>query len=191
VSTPGDAAHPNALTRLVLISHASTTATRRAAFPSDEPLDRPGAMQPVDLGRISSFRTGPELRCRQTAAALGWDCTVDPALADLDFGEWRGQTLSEVSDTSWLTDLSAAPHGGESVHDLLARVSAWLDGLRGTGERVAAVTHPAVIRAAVVHVLGAPAQAFWRMDVVPLSFTRLSSTGSRWTLRETGHQVNQ
>ncbi|MET0237587.1 MAG: histidine phosphatase family protein [Kibdelosporangium sp.] len=191
MSTPGDAAHPNASTRLVLISHATTTATRRAAFPNDEPLDRPGAMQPVDLGRIASFRTGPELRCRQTAAALGWDCTVEPALADLDFGAWRGQTLGEVADTSWLTDLNAAPHGGESVHDLLARVGTWLDGLRGLGERVAAVTHPAVIRAAVVHVLSAPAQSFWRIDVVPLSYTQLSHRGSHWTLRETGHAVNQ
>lgn len=188
MSTAGDAAHPNATTRVVLVSHAPTTATRRAAFPADEPLARPGDVKPVDLGRMSGFRRGPELRCEQTAAGLGWACAVDPALADLDFGAWRGQDLND--DMSWIADPTAAPHGGESVTDVLNRVAAWLDDLRGSGERIAAVTHPAVIRAAVVHVLGAPPQAFWRIDVAPLSFTRLSNNGAHWTLRETGHAVN-
>jgi Histidine phosphatase superfamily (branch 1) len=189
VSTPGDAAHPNASTRVVLVSHASTGATRRAAFPADEPLERPGAILPADPGRKSGFRRGPELRCEQTASGLGWDCVVDPALADMDFGEWRGQDLND--DLSWIVDPTAAPHGGESVADVLERVADWLERLRGTGERVAAVTHPAVVRAALVHVLGAPPQAFWRIDVAPLTTTRLSNTGAYWSLRETGHPVNE
>ena len=189
MSTPGAGAHPNAATRLVLVAHAPPTATRRAAFPADEPLEHPDRVGPAALGRMSGWRRGPELRCEQTAAGLGWDCVVDPALADLDFGAWRGQDLND--DVSWLVDPGAAPHGGESVVDVLARVGAWLDDLRGSGERVGAVTHPAVIRAAVVHVLGAPPQAFWRIDAAPLTFTRLSSTGTLWTLRETGHAVNE
>jgi broad specificity phosphatase PhoE len=189
MSTSRDAAHPNAATRIVLVSHAPTTATHRAAFPADEPLAHPDRVGPADLGRMSGFRRGPEVRCAQTAAGLGWDCVADLALADLDFGTWRGQDLND--DMSWLADPTAAPHGGESVADVLARVSAWLDALRGSGERIAAVTHPAVVRAAVVHALGAPPQAFWRIDVTPLSFTRLSNNGAHWTLREAGHPVNE
>nr|WP_225953447.1 histidine phosphatase family protein [Kibdelosporangium phytohabitans] len=174
-----------------MISHAATSATRGTRFPDDEPLERPGDSPVADIGRFTRFHTGPETRCRQTATAFGWDATVDEALADLDFGHWRGRALDDVTDFSWLTDPTAAPHGGESVSDVLTRVGGWLDGLRSTGERVAAVTHPAVVRAAVVHVLAAPAQAFWRIDVSPLSVTRLSVSGSNWTLRETGHAVNQ
>jgi broad specificity phosphatase PhoE len=191
VSTLGDGAHPNALTRVVLVSHGPTSATRATAFPDDEPLSDPGRLASVDLGRITRVLCGPEVRCRQTAAAFGWDPVIDPALSDLSFGQWRGRPLAEIMDMSWLTDPAAAPHGGESVQDVVVRVSAWLDSLHGSGERVVAVAHPAVVRAAVVHVLNAPVQSFWRIDVTPLAHTRLSSNGARWTLRETGHPVTR
>ncbi|TCO46549.1 histidine phosphatase family protein [Actinocrispum wychmicini] len=177
------------------MSHAPTTATRSSAFPDDEPLERTDSVEPVDLGRWGRYLRGPELRCAQTAAGLGWDPTetvVEPALADLDFGQWRGLPLAEVPESDavrWLNNPEAAPHGGESVHDLLKRVDGWLAGLRDSGERVAVVTHPAVIRAAVVTVLSAPARSFWRIDVAPLSYTRLTCGGGQWTLRETGHPV--
>jgi broad specificity phosphatase PhoE len=196
VSTPGDSAHPNAVprpaTKIVFVSHAPTTATRSSSFPDDEPLEREDSVAPVDLGRWGHVLCGPELRCRQTAAGLGWEAVVEPALSDLDFGAWRGLPLHEVPDTeagSWLNDPAATPHGGESVQGLLTRVGEWLDGIRNTGERIVAVTHPAVVRAAVIHVLMAPAWSFWRIDVPPLSQTRLTSSGGSWTLRETGHPV--
>jgi broad specificity phosphatase PhoE len=196
VSTLGDSAHPNATprsaTKIVFVSHAPTTATRSSSFPDDEPLERDDSVSPVDLGRWGHFLCGPELRCRQTAAGVGWDPVVEPALADLDFGAWRGLPLNEVPDTEaahWLSDPAATPHGGESVQGLLSRVGSWLQGLRHAGERIVAVTHPAVVRAAVIHVLAAPAQSFWRIDVPPLSQTRLTCGGGSWTLRETGHPV--
>jgi broad specificity phosphatase PhoE len=177
-----------------LVSHAPTTATRSSSFPDDEPLERTDPIEPVDLGRFGPVVCGPELRCRQTAAALGWQPTVDSALSDLDFGHWRGRPLHEIPEidaANWLSDPAAAPHGGESVHDLLARVGAWLEQLRGSGGRILAVTHPAVIRAAVIRVLEAPAMSFWRIDVPPLSHTRLTSSQTPWTLRETGHPVTR
>jgi broad specificity phosphatase PhoE len=183
-------------TRLILICHAATTATRAARFPDDEPLDgRAQTDAAADgLRRLDEVRCGPEIRCRETAAALNLEPTIDPALTDLRVGSWRGRTLSELERAepaalhAWLTDLNAVPHGGESLHDLLDRVGGWLDALRASG-RIAAITHPAVIRATVVHALGAPAESFWRIDVPPLSHTRLSGNGHWWTLRETGHPL--
>src|SRR5205823_14173616 len=87
------------------------------------------------------------------------------------------------------TDPSAAPHDGESLRDLLGRVAHWLDELCRTTGRIAAITHPSIIRAAVVHALNATPESFWRIDVPPLSHTRLSGGGQRWTLRETGHSL--
>jgi broad specificity phosphatase PhoE len=49
-----------------------------------------------------------------------------------------------------------------------------------------AITHPAVVRAAIVHALGAPPAAFWRIDVAPLSRTDLSGRDGRWNLRGIG-----
>ena len=46
-----------------------------------------------------------------------------------------------------------------------------------------AVTHAAVIRAAIVHVIEAGPKSFWRIDVLPLSLTDLRTNGRRWVFR--------
>jgi broad specificity phosphatase PhoE len=183
--------------RLVLVTHAATDATRQARFPEDtEPLDAHGTAAATaargTLRRITSAYHGPEERCRQTAAALGLTATADAALADLDTGGWRGRTLADLSSddlTAWMGDPDAAPHGGESLTDLRNRVADWLHALPTGTERIAAVTHPAVVRAVVLHTLGAPAAGFWRLDAAPLSQTWLTHHGGRWQLRETGHPL--
>ena len=45
------------------------------------------------------------------------------------------------------------------------------------------MTHPAVIRAALVTVLDAPPIAFWRIDVPPLTRMWLTGRGGIWKLR--------
>jgi broad specificity phosphatase PhoE len=183
-------------TRLVLISHAPTAATRAAAFPTDEPLDRPGsAAASAAAGaprRVAAAYCAPERRCRQTAAALGFDPRVDPGLRDGDVGRWAGRTLTEVAASepdgieAWLTDPSAAPHGGESVDEVLARARDWLRALPPVTGTVVAVTHPAVVRALVIDAIAASAASFWRIDVAPLERTILTGGHGRWTLRATG-----
>ena len=180
-------------TRLTLVRHAPSSATRRSAFPVDEPLDERGLADAralaSGLARADAAWTSPALRARQTAEALGLAATVAPDLDECDFGAWRGRTLGELDDedpvavAAWIEDPAAAPHGGESLLALLARVRGWLDGHAGDGERIVAVTHAGPIRAAVVAALGAPPEAFWRLDVAPLSRTVLHAHDGRWTLR--------
>ncbi|MFF4418277.1 histidine phosphatase family protein [Streptosporangium sp. NPDC001559] len=180
---------PSGVARLLLVCHASTRATARAAFPGDEPLDGNGLRRAQALApRIGPGRAvrGAELRCAQTAGALGLRAGPEPSLADCDYGRWRGMTLAEVEAAdpgglaAWLTDPAAAPHGGEPITGLVGRVADWLAAL-GPG-RTVAVTHAPVIRAAVVHALGAPAHAFWRVDVAPLALVTLTGRGGRWRL---------
>jgi broad specificity phosphatase PhoE len=45
-----------------------------------------------------------------------------------------------------------------------------------------AITHAAIVRAAIVHALGADSSAFARIDVAPLSLARLSGHAGRWNL---------
>ena len=181
-------------TRLTLIRHAPSEATRRSAFPLDEPLDARAARRgpcarPAPGPRRRSPGASPAARARQTAEALGLDATVAPELDECDFGAWRGRTLAELDDedpvavAAWIEDPAAAPHGGESLLALLDRVRGWLDAHADDGSRDVAVTHAGVIRAALVCALDAPAQAFWRFDVAPLSRTVLHAHDGRWTVR--------
>jgi broad specificity phosphatase PhoE len=178
--------------RLTLISHAMTDAMAAGRFPADEPLNDIGRRQAEAVtglqvpGRTRQL-TGPERRARQTAQLLRLDAVPDPRLADLDCASWRGQTLAEVRQddlAEWLTDPARSPHGGETIVDLIGRVATWLASLTEDAKSATvAVTHPAVIRAAVLLALGAPPKSFWRIDVVPTGRTVMHFRGECWTLR--------
>ena len=51
---------------------------------------------------------------------------------------------------------------------------------------IVAVTHASVIRAAIIHAIEAGPRTFWRIDVAPLSLTRLSGNKGVWTLVSVG-----
>jgi broad specificity phosphatase PhoE len=184
---------------LTLVCHAPTAATSNTAFPADEPLDERGRdwVREVGggrLGRVHRARCAPAPACRETAAGLGLAADLDPALRDWALGRWRGQTLDEVGAAEpdavrvWLSDPDAAPHGGERLTELLDRVAGWLSTVPADGPTVA-VTHPAVVRAAVIGTLGAPAAGFWRIDIAPLTATELRGRPGRWSLRSTGRPL--
>ncbi|MET9953672.1 histidine phosphatase family protein [Streptomyces sp. NPDC006339] len=161
----------------------------------------PGApLDPRTLRRVRTFADrlpafalrymAPSTRCRDTAAAMGWDGTVvEPALRDLDMGSWLGRRLDEVAAgdaealASWMSDPDAAPHGGESVGDVCGRAAGWLERLPENAGRVGAVVEQALARAAVVCALSAPTASFWRVDVPPLSVVELTGRAGRWNLR--------
>ncbi|BBX99403.1 histidine phosphatase family protein [Mycobacterium lacus] len=171
--------------RLTLVSHGMTDAMAAGRFPVDEPLNDIGRRQVEALDVRGGTRqlAAPELRARQTAQLLGLRAMTEPRLADLDCGRWRGETLEGVAAEElrvWLTDPARAPHGGESIVDLIDRVAGWLASLTGN---TVAVTHPAVIRAAIVRALDIPSKSFWRLDIRPLSRSVLHSRGQCWTLR--------
>ena len=127
----------------------------------------------------------PARRCLETAEAAGLDPAVEPALAECDFGVWAGRTLADLEPAAaraWLTDPDAAPHGGESLRAFAARVAAWLDEQAATDGHAAAITHGGVVKAAIVAALGAPLEAFWRVDVAPLAVAELHAHDGRWTV---------
>ena len=147
------------------------------------------------VGRLPSVDccwTSPELRTRQTAEVLGLSANVQPMLRECDYGRWAGKTFSEIvaeepdAANSRLLDPAAAPHGGESILELMRRVATWLADETVRGQRSIAVTHSTIIRATIVHVMDAPPQSFWRVDIGPLSMTRLSCLRGRWNLSAAG-----
>jgi broad specificity phosphatase PhoE len=178
--------------RLILICHASTDTVRKSAFPADEPLDARGKKDAAELaGRLPHADlhwASPELRTRQTAEALQLNASPQPLLRDCDYGDWSGRTFEDVyarrpeAIAAWLRDAAATPHGGESIYSLMRRVAEWLAGEQADHRQSIVVTHATVIRAAIVHAIEANPQSFWRIDIAPLSVTRLSGTNGRWNL---------
>ncbi|MCV7400266.1 histidine phosphatase family protein [Mycobacterium fragae] len=177
--------------RLTLVSHAMTDAMAAARFPADEPLNDVGRRQAaaaigIDLDRAARQLAGPEQRAQQTAKLLGLRAAAEPRLADLEYGQWCGEELSDVESEalqSWQTDPAQAPPGGESIVTLIDRVAGWLDSLTSNTLPTVAVTHPAVIRAAILFALDAPPKSFWRLDIAPVSRTVMHFRGQAWTLR--------
>lgn len=187
--------------RLTFLCHGATAASRRALFPAaDEPpeaaaLAEAAALDTRALRHVDHALASPLRRARETAKALRLDARDDPDLADLDLGRWTGRALAEIQAAepeavaAWLTDAAAAPHGGEARARLGRRIAAWLRRQEAGHGHVVAVTHAAVVRAAVLHVLDAPPEAFWRIDVAPLGLTDLRFDGRRWALRALGARL--
>jgi broad specificity phosphatase PhoE len=179
--------------RLTLIANASTPAVRAAAFPLDEALDdygrRDAEAMADEFRNVSIVLASPAKRALETAAVLGLDPEVDAALRDLDLGNWAGRALSSIAEAepdalaSWLTDPAFAPHGGETVEGLFARISVWMQAISAREGRIVAVTHPAVIRAAILAAIHASPSSYWHIDIAPLSIVELTSNGRRWVLK--------
>jgi broad specificity phosphatase PhoE len=196
--------HPQAQRKLAAMSHGPAPAARvahRLAHRVGDAATRdtttvPAArhdkarskLRATNIGHADRSWTSPSLCARQTVELLKLDATVEPMLRDCDYGSWTGRTFEDVQAqepdalAAWLRDPGAAPHGGESLLSLLARVAGWLDAQGETSGKTVAVTHASVIRAAVVHAIEATPRSFWRIDIAPLSVTTLSGHHGRWTL---------
>ncbi|CAG8869215.1 hypothetical protein PS627_03370 [Pseudomonas fluorescens] len=177
-------------THLTLFSHGPTEAQRLGRFHVDADAVLDSAGKSFFFENDTTLLAGPELRTTQTASLLGQCPTVETALRDCDFGRWDGLSLKALQREEpallqeWLTNPHAAPHGGESIADVCRRVALWLDGFTESGNWCA-VTHPMIVRAAMMHVLQSPLAAFHHIDVQPLSQLHLARYGM-WRVRLTG-----
>ncbi|WP_323121235.1 histidine phosphatase family protein [Burkholderia alba] len=179
-------------TRLMLISHAATPAMREGRFPADDALDARGAADAgawphrMSIGADAPVFCSPAAAALDTARALGFAVRIASELADADYGEWRGRRLADVAGDArseveaWSRDPHAAPPRGESFEQVRARVGGWLEQLDDAGD-IVALTHAAVMRAAVVHALNAPSSSFARIEIAPLSVLELRRSARGWT----------
>ncbi len=182
--------------RLTMVCSGISEAVRRGAFQRGEPHDdatqaRAPALAAL-LGRVDLALVGPAPAARRTAAALGLHAQEFAALRDLDYGAWKGRGFAEVEKAepeavaNWLRDPQVAAPGGESFADLSRRVAAMMDAMLSEPGHTVAVTHAPVVRAAILHVVGAPLSGSRHIYVEPLSLTDFRSDGRRWVLRAAG-----
>lgn len=175
-------------TRLTLLCAGATRGVRDGRFPDPaEPLDDGGRAKVrasgLDRAGVDHCFVSPAASAIETAALLGIDAAQQPALRDVDAGDWAGCSMAEIGEEAfarWLTAPEQGAPGGEPMTAVRERVGGWLDEL-GEG-RVLAVTHAAVIRAALAHALMLPDASVLAIDVAPLTRVTLSRHG-RWRLQ--------
>lgn len=135
--------------------------------------------------RFTAIHVSPRERTQETAAAIAAACgtraiATCAGLDEIDFGDWSGKDFEELNrDPRWRrwNDArgEARTPAGESMADVRQRVLGCVDRLAADhpDEAVVLVSHADVIKAAVCHVLGLPAEAGFRFDVEPASISTI------------------
>ena len=187
---------------LIIVRHGRTEANASGLLQGrvDNPLDETGQQQAHQIATALSnsdhrpdlIIASPLLRARQTAEAtcelLGLDLTIDDRWAELDYGDWDGLPISEVSAETWQqwrSDPAFAPPGGESLAELNERVNAACDAItpEASEAHVAVFTHVSPIKAAVRWALGVDDELSWRMHVSQAQITNIGFRGTVPALR--------
>jgi probable phosphoglycerate mutase len=151
------------MTLLAFLRHGRTqwNAERRFQGQTDIPLSDEGRKALAGLALPAELagarcHVSPLVRARETAALLGLDAAVEPRLIEMSFGRYEGRTRDELRadpDEGMAANeargLDFRPPGGESPREVQRRLAPWLAELGQSGGRHVAVTHKAVIRAAL------------------------------------------
>lgn len=134
--------------------------------------------------RLAALYTSPMQRCRETATSIGLAAGLIPkaeeAFNEIDFGTWTGRSFGVLEEDprwrTWNVDRDRAqPPGGEAMRAAQARALAGIEALlpRHDGQAVAVVSHADVIKAILLHHLGAPLQSYGRLEISPASCSTL------------------
>lgn len=137
------------------------------------------------LPRGAVWLTSPLVRARATVAALDADANAVNVeeMTDQDLGTWTGRRRAEVHKANpqidWQAPAFIEPEEGEGFGDVVDRTAVLIERLTRhyAGRPIVAVSHCAVIRAAIVLALDLPNEAGHLIDVSPFSLTHLSWTG--------------
>ncbi|PYM21239.1 MAG: phosphoglycerate mutase [Candidatus Rokuibacteriota bacterium] len=137
------------------------------------------------LPRIGAVYASSLERARETAAPIarerGCAVRVDRDLADLDPGDWTGQSLDKLSKKPEWNAVQRHPSGfrfpgGESFMEMQARVVSAVERIveRHRGETVVVVSHADPIKALVAHALGVHLDLFQRIAIATGSITAVA-----------------
>jgi len=149
---------------LYFIRHGQTqwNADKKIQGHTDIPLNNVGKKQiasrimPNNLSSMHWF-CSPLTRAVQTAQLLNLNIETTPALIEMNWGDWEGQTLANLRATLGETltqnerqGLDLLPTNGESPRQVATRLTQWAGYLENQGKantHFGAVCHKGVIRA--------------------------------------------
>ncbi len=152
------------------------------------------------LPRGALWVCSPLRRARETAAALfaagikPVPELIEPAFSEQSYGLWDGLTYEQIEDLYpeeseqlWRSPATLRPPEGESFADVVARVREGILQLcmAHPGRDIIVVAHSGTIRAALALALDLPPDRALRLQIAPLSLTRIdliNGAGDGWVV---------
>jgi phosphoserine phosphatase len=146
-------------------------------------------MMPREIGRVV---TSPLLRCvataQPTAERLNLEAERDDRLLEIEHGTWNGRLRDEIAANdperyrAWRqSPATVAFEGGETLVQVRDRWRAFAAAFLPETPALV-VTHDAVVRVALVDMLGRELDAFWDVHVENGAFAVLERDDTGWTL---------
>ncbi len=189
---------------LIMLRHGQTHINAQSLLQGhiDVPLDEVGREQARKCGDYirknfhnATVISSPLLRAQETASAITDNFIVDDAFIELNYGDWDGRAMTDISQNDWKTwqvTPSFRPPGGESLLELDARVQPALDALlqQAATNDVVVVSHVSPIKSAITWALGVGPDITWRCRLDRASVCRIAVTPRGPTLvsmNETSH----
>lgn len=193
---------------LILIRHARSTANVAGVLAGRAEgvhLDEMGMKQAEEVPsrlrgvEVDSVVGSPLTRCRETAEPLVFERKiayhVDERLNEVDYGDWSGGRLEELSKDPLWDEIQRRPSSvtfpnGESMTSLFTRAADFVEDVRKSDhETIVAFTHGDVAKAIISHCLAAPRDEFQRIVVAPASFAVISLQPERTFVLRTNDGV--
>ncbi|MCA0871052.1 histidine phosphatase family protein [Seohaeicola saemankumensis] len=190
------------MTRLHLVRHGPTHAKSMVGW-SDLPAD---LSDTAALARLSDHLpdrarliSSDLSRAAATADAIQAGRTRlphDPALREINFGAWELRRFKDIEAEDpdrirayWTTPGDVRPPGGESWHEVCARVDAAVDALIAahTGDDLIIVAHFGVILTQVQRALRMDADQAFGHKIDNLSVTELTRGSNGWQVGRINH----
>jgi alpha-ribazole phosphatase len=176
-------------TTVDLLRHGEPKGGRRFRGQLDDPLSELGWRQMwaalPDIVPWQQIVSSPLQRCSAFAQSLAQQhslpCSLEPRFKEIRFGEWEGLTPEEIQQRDgeryrrYRADPSAfMPPGSEPMSRFVARVADGWENLLSEqqGRHVLVICHAGVIRAVLCHVLGAPPERLFRIQIDYAAVTR-------------------
>ncbi len=189
---------------VLLVRHAESLGNLSGQFQgqTDTPLSSKGRRQAERLAArladqpIQAVYTSDMSRAHETARPIaertGAPLIAKQELREIDVGKWSGLTFEEI--TSRFPEEAAAwhagdPHfrrgGGESYVDAQQRMVAGMEEIVAAHSdgQIVVVSHGAVLRALLAHVLGFPINGLYRLQIANASWTLIAWDGEHWFVR--------
>ncbi len=164
-----------------LLRHGEPEGGNRVRGKVDDPLSEQGWAQMQraveQRERWTQIVTSPLQRCARFAEHVATQqevpLRVDAQLAEIDFGEWEGQTPEQLWSHSpdevrryFVDPTTRPPPGGEPYGDFETRVmQAWTDIVGEATGRWLVVAHGGTIRVILCNVLRIPPQNLFSLEV--------------------------
>ena len=201
-------------TTVLLIRHGENEWTQNHKLAGRTPgvhLSEYGQQQAEALGRrlaqvqLSAIYASPLERTMETAQAIAQHHQLEiktrPALLEVDYGDWTGETIKKLSkEKSWpviqFYPSGANFPGGETMYGMQTRFVQEINTLvaNHVGQTIAIVGHADLIKAAIAHYLGVHFDLFQRIVISTASLSTITFTfmGPRIvTLNDTNHNPRQ